>query len=304
MEKQGKLDDAIGLLDSLAKKSPDSNAIGGAAGLIARALDRRAAEYEKEGNTKERDEQWKRAAVYYSMSGHALAKAKGTKASAIEEVANRLFALGLQFNDVPKEWDSFVGWPSSKTMDSTLFKEAESLYRTSLQISPSYQNQIKLGRSLGFQGDFGEASAVYGRLFDTESIIDPASNPPKFNASTLRDKPELYVAYLEWGVAAEETGAKSKDAESSLRAGQIFDNLVRTPDPTGPRARVFWHAKLHQIKNLSNQGKYNDASMLMRDVERTNSDLGGPAGLQSEFGKLKDSLKSKAPQSTQNLKNF
>jgi tetratricopeptide (TPR) repeat protein len=235
MEKMGKLDDAIGLLDSLAKKNPDSNAIGSAAGLVARAIDRRAQELEKAGKLKERDAELKRAAVYYAMSGHALAKSKSSRASTIEEIANRLFVLGLQFNEVPKEWDSFVGWPAAKTTDPTLFKEAENLYRAALQISPSYQNQIKLGRSLGFQGQYAEASSVYGRLFDSESIIDPASNPPKFNAGLLKEKPELYVAYLEWGVANEEAGLKAKDNESYLRAEQIFDNLVRTPDPEGPR---------------------------------------------------------------------
>jgi tetratricopeptide (TPR) repeat protein len=236
------------------------------------------------------------------MAGRALAKSKTTKASTIEEVANRLFVLGLQFNDVSKDWDSFVGWQPTKTTDPTLFKDAETLYKVALSLSPSYQNMIKLGRSLGFQGQFAEAAAVYGRLFDSEPIIDATANPPKFNGGLLKEKSDLYVAYLEWGVASEEAAAKSRDAESYLRAGTIFDNLVRQPDPNGPRARVYWHAKLNQIKNLSNQGKYADAQLLLRDIERTNSELGGPAGLQAEFAKVKESLKTKAPQAGQNLR--
>ena len=300
MEKLGKLDDAVGLLDSLAKKNPDSSAIGNAARLVATALDRQALELEKSNKLQERDAAWKKAATYYSMSGRALARSKSAKASTIEEVANRLFVLGLQFNDVPKDWDSFVGWPATKTMDATLFKEAETLYRAALQLSPSYQNQIKLGRALGFQGQFAEAASTYGRLFDSEPIIDVSANPPKFNGGLLKEKPDLYVAYLEWGVASEEAGAKARDAESYLRAGTIFDNLVRTPDPNGARARVYWHAKLNQIKNLANQGKYADAQLLLRDVERTNSELGAPAGLQPEFAKVKEALKNKAPQGAQN----
>jgi tetratricopeptide (TPR) repeat protein len=302
MEKMGKVEDAVGLLDSLAKKNPDSPAIGNAARLVATALDRQAVEYENQKKLKERDAAWKKAATYYSMSGRALAKSKSSKASTIEEVANRLFVLGLQFNDVPKDWDSFVGWTATKTTDPTLFKEAEALFKIALQLSPSYQNQIKLGRALGFQGQFAEAASTYGRLFDTEPIIDVAANPPKFNGGLLKEKPDLYVAYLEWGVASEEAAAKTRDAESYLRAGTIFDNLVRTPDPTGPRARVYWHAKLNQIKNLSNQGKYADAQLLLRDVERTNSELGAPAGLQAEFAKAKETLKNKAPQGAQGLR--
>jgi hypothetical protein len=56
------------------------------------------------------------------------------------------------------------------------------------------------------------------------------------------------------------------------------------------------------MRNLYNQGKYPAAQLLMRDVERTNSELGAPAELQAEFAKLKESLKGKAPQSTQNLR--
>jgi hypothetical protein len=41
------------------------------------------------------------------------------------------------------------------------------------------------------------------------------------------------------------------------------------------------------------QGKYKDAGLVMRDVERNNTDLGAPAGLQAEFKKLKDELGKK-----------
>ncbi len=208
----------------------------------------------------------------------------------IEEVANRLFAIGLHFNEVPETWDSFVGWQVSQTKEPNMWKEAEGLYRAALLLAPSYQNMIKLGRSLGFQGMYPEAAAEYGRLFDSEPIIEPGSTPAKFNASLLHQKRELYPAYLEWGVAAQLSAAKSQDAEMYLRAETIFANLVRTPDPT---AKIFWQAKLHQIQNLMAQGKYRDAGLVMRDVERNNTDLGAPAGLQADFKKLKDELVKK-----------
>jgi hypothetical protein len=171
-----------------------------------------------------------------------------------------------------------------------MWKEAEGLYRAALLLAPSYQNMIKLGRSLGFQGMYPEAAAEYGRLFDSEPIIESGSNPAKFNSSLRRQKPELYLAYLEWGVAAQLAAAKSQDAEMYLRADTIFANIVRTPDPT---AKIFWQAKLHQIQNLMGQGKYRDAGLVMRDVERNNTDLGAPAGLQAEFKKLKDEIAKK-----------
>jgi tetratricopeptide (TPR) repeat protein len=290
LEKQGKLDEAVALLDSLVKKNPDSRAIGGAAGQIARAMDRRSGELAKANKLKESDVELKRAANYYAMSGRAMAKSSSSRASVIEEVANRLFAIGLHFNDVPETWDSFVGWQASQMKEPNMWKEAEGLYRAALLLAPSYQNMIKLGRSLGFQGMYPEAAAEYGRLFDSEPIIEPGSTPAKFNASLLHQKRELYPAYLEWGVAAQLSAAKSQDAEMYLRAETIFANIVRTPDPTG---KIFWQAKLHQIQNLMSQGKYRDAGLVMRDVERNNTELGAPAGLQAEFKKIKDEIGKK-----------
>jgi tetratricopeptide (TPR) repeat protein len=253
-------------------------------------MDRRSGELSKANKAKESDVELKRAANYYAMSGRALAKSASSRASVIEEVANRLFAIGLHFNDVPESWDSFVGWQASQTKEPNMWKEAEGLYRAALLLAPSYQNMIKLGRSLGFQGMYPEAAAEYGRLFDSEPIIEAGSSPAKFNSSLRRQKPELYLAYLEWGVAAQLSAAKSQDAEMYLRADTIFANLVRTPDPT---AKIFWQAKLHQIQNLMGQGKYRDAGLVMRDVERNNTDLGAPAGLQAEFKKLKDEIAKK-----------
>lgn len=290
LERQGKLDEAVALLDSLIKKNPDSRAIGGAAGQIARSIDRRAQDLAKANKAKESDAELKRAANYYAMSGRALAKSTSTRAATIEEIANRLFAIGLHFNDVPDNWDSFVGWQPSQTKEANMWKEAEFLYRAALQLAPSYQNMIKLGRVLGFQGQYAEAAAEYGRLFDSEPIIEPGSSPPRFNASLLKEKRELYAAYLEWGVAAQLSAAKSQDPEMYLRAETIFANIVRNPDPT---TKSFWHAKLHQIQNQMNQGKYRDAGLLMRDIERTNDQLGAPAGLQADFRKLKDELGKK-----------
>jgi tetratricopeptide (TPR) repeat protein len=291
LEKQGKLDEAIALLDSLMKKNPDSRAIGQAAGQIARAIDRRAADLEKNGKSKETDAELKRAASYYAMSGRALAKLSSTRASLIEETANRLFAIGLHFNVTSKDWDSFVGWQNAQMREADMWREAVKLYRAALQLSPNYQNQIKLGRCLGFLGEFPDAAAEYGRLFDSEPIIDPIASPPKFNGSLIKQKPELYLAYLEWGVSAQESAAKSQDAEMYLRAATVFENLVR--DPGGATTKIYWHAKLHQIQNLMSQGKYQDAGLLMRDIERNNAELGAPAGLKADFQKVKDDLGKK-----------
>jgi tetratricopeptide (TPR) repeat protein len=292
LQKQGKLDEAVALLDALVKRDPNSRAIGAAAGVIARALDARAAEFEKAGKTREREDQLKRAAQYYTLSGRSLAKSGQARASDITAVADRLLVFAFQFNEVPEKWESFVGWQPSRSREPGFWSSTEELYTAALGLSPSYQNQIKLGRVLGFQGKYGEASVVLARLFDTEPIVqtDAVGGPAKFNASLMAQKKELFLAYLEWGVAALETAILEKEAEMFVRADDIFGNITRIPAADRPE---YWHAKYHQLRSLMQQGKYKDAKIAMNTIERENSKLGVPAGLENDFKTLKADLEKK-----------
>lgn len=293
LQKQGKLDEAVALLDALVKKDPNSRAIGTAAGIIARALDARASELEKAGKVRESEEQLKRAAQYYSLSGRALAKSGQARASDITAVADRLLVFAFKFNEVPEKWESFVGWTPSRTRETALWKSTEELYAAALGLAPSYQNQIKLGRVLGFQGKYGEAAATLARLFDTEQIILPpetAGGPPKFNAALMAQKKDLFLAYLEWGVAALETAIQEKDAEMFVRADDIFGNITRIPAADRPE---YWHAKHQQLHSLMQQGQYQRAKLMMNTIERENTKLGEPAGLENEFKAIKTELSKK-----------
>jgi len=293
LQKQGKLDEAVALLDALVKRDPESRAIGTAAGVIARALDTRASELEKAGKTRESDEQLKRAAQYYSLSGRALAKSGQARASDITTVADRLLVFAFKFNEVPEKWESFVGWTPSRSRETALWKSTEDLYAAALGLAPSYQNQIKLGRVLGFQGKYGESAVVLARLFDTEPIILPpetSGGPPKFNAALMAQKKDLFLAYLEWGVAALETAIQEKDSEMFVRADEIFANITRIPAADRPE---YWHAKHQQLRSLIQQGKYQDAKLVMNTIERENSKLGEPAGLENEFKTIKAELSKK-----------
>ena len=292
LEKQGKLDEAVALLDALVKRDANSRAIGPAAGMIARALDRRAQELDAQKKPRESDEQSKRAAAYYSMSGRALARTGQARSSDINQVADRLFAFALKFNEVPEKWDYFVGWQPSRSREAGLWKDAEDLYTVALGLAPSYQNQIKLGRVLGFQGHYPEAAAVLARLFDTEKImVQPTDGgPPKLNAQLANEKKELYMAYLEWGVASLEAAISEKDPELFVRADEIFGNVLRTSKADRPE---YWHAKNQQLRSLIQQGKYKDAKLAMNTIERENTVLGAPAGLENDFKKIKDELANK-----------
>jgi tetratricopeptide (TPR) repeat protein len=304
LQKQGKLDEAVALLDTLVKRDPNSRAIGTAAGVIARALDVRAGELEKAGKAREADEQLKRAAAYYALSGRSLAKNGQARATDIAQIADRMMALALKFNEVPAKWDSFVGWQASKTREAGLWKDAEDLYAAALGLAPSYQNQVKLGRVLGFQGHYGEAATTLARLFDSEPTFttqDAAGGPPKLNGTLIAEKRELLVAYLEWGVAALEAAIQEKDPEMYRRADSIFATIVLSLQRSAGDNPVWWHAKYQQVRSLMQQGKYQDAKLLMNTLERENTKLGTPAGLENDFKALQSELSKKVfnePKST------
>jgi tetratricopeptide (TPR) repeat protein len=287
LEKQGRLDDAQKQLDGLMKKDPDTRAIGPAAGKVARALDAKSEKLRGEKKTKEADELQKAAARYYSISGRALLKGESARsASELEQIAMRLYVLGLTFNGVPESDTTFIGWSPKKTRDPNLWQQAADLFEAALKISPSDQTQINYGRVLGFLGRWAEATAVYSQLFDQYQLFD--RDTKKLNGDLVRNKKELLPAYLEWGVCAHNAAEKDNDAELYVRADSILDNLSKalTLD-----TKMWWQAKYHQIKSKFDQGKYEIAGNLLRDAERqTAPPLGNGGGLTDEFKALKDDI--------------
>lgn len=293
LQAQGKFDEAVKLLDGLAKKSPDSPALGSAAGKVARALDARAQELrDKEKNAAAADEMLRRAAQYYSMSGKALLKGEIRRSEEVASIGDRLFVLGLIFNEVPEgQGVTFVGWDPKRSREAKLWQEAAALYAAALRVSPSYKTEIALGRCHGFLGDYVEAATVLAALFDREQVWDGAAR--RFNTAVLRSKPELLYAYLEWGVAEHLAAAPDGEVEGLTRAASVLENLVG-PGGLTATSELWWHAKYHQCKALADAGKYTDADLKMRDTERTTSKLGGSdAKLVERFKALKAELAQK-----------
>jgi tetratricopeptide (TPR) repeat protein len=292
LQKQGKFEEAVSLLDSLVKKNPDSRAIGPAAGLVARALDQRAIDLrDKESKPADADAMQKRAAKYYSMSGRAILKSGVGRGTQVEDLAGRLYTLGLYFNGVPEDQQTFAGWTKQKTRDSDLWQQAADLFDAALKVSPNYKSTILLGRVRGFLGHYAAAADVYGELFDSEPFYDRVS--AKFDSTLRKNKPELMNAYLEWGVSSHLAGAEANDQDRLLLARGILDALC-TPQGLPANTKPWWYAKYHQIKCFVDLGKYEDAQFLMNETVRKSSDLGGgDADLKTAFATLKDELDKK-----------
>lgn len=286
---QGKLEDAIGLLEALIKKDAESKAIGSAAGNLARALDARSDELrEKEKKPREADEMRRKAANFYAIAGRALLKAEPFDVRAVEVTAGRLFTLGLIVNDVPEKQETFVGWDATKNKETANWTLTAELLKKALDAQPGYKMEVTLGRTYGFLGNYDDAATVLGALFDREQVYDDKKKA--LNKKLLRDKPELLYSYFEWGVAEHMVAAKSQDGDRFRRAQLILSTMTRNLDPNTAN---WWFAKYYEAANLYAAGSYTDACFLMNDIDRTTSGYGKEFGLDDDFAKLKDQLKDK-----------
>jgi tetratricopeptide (TPR) repeat protein len=295
LKSQGKLDDAIGLLEALIQKSPGAKSVGAAAGALARALDARAAELlAKDPQSKQANDYWDKAQRYYVLSTKDDLAGGVAKSSELEGVANRLFVIACHFNGVPDDVVSFVGWKGGTGKANTTWERAAELYEAALAATPSYRTAISLARTYGFLGKWDKASQTYARLFEQEPLINKQTG--KFNTETIRAKPELLDAYLESGVAEHQTALVDKDKERFLRAGKIFDTMCANTEANSKR---WWQSKYYLIRNLVDRGEYKDADIALRSVERTTNDYdGGKYGFKPLFLELKTQLAGKSFPST------
>jgi tetratricopeptide (TPR) repeat protein len=287
---QGKLDEAISKLDALAKRDPDSKAVGPASRLIAIALDNRAEQLTTEKKEREAAEAQKRAAQYYAMAGRAMLKSPGSKVSDIEAIALRLLILGMQSNGVPEGEDLFVGWDPKNTRDPSLWQLSAELYESAFSLQPSYKTEIYLGRLYGFLGQYDQAANRLGTLFDKDPIWD--AEKKKFDRRALTGRTELYFAYFEWGVAEHLFGVSSNDPDRMRRAQGILDALTR-PQELEPNSRNWWYATYYRLKNMYELGNYNEADIAFNDLERRTQGLGAQYKLDGLFNRLKTDIRSK-----------
>ncbi len=289
LRKLGKFDDAIGLLEGLIKRDPNSKAIGPAAGNLARALDAHSDELrDKEKKPREADEARRKAANFYAIAGRALLTADSIDVRAVEVTAGRLFTLGLIANEVPESQQSFVGWDPTKNKETANWTLAADLLAKALEVQPGYQMEITLGRANGFLGDYAESATVLGALFDREPIYDDKKKA--LNRKALQGKPDLLFAYFEYGVAEHFVALKDQDADRFRRAQVILSTMARN---LTPNTSDWWYAKYYELANLAGAGNYADACFSANDLDRTTSGFGKEFGLDDDFAKLKEELKDK-----------
>ncbi|MBI1850776.1 MAG: hypothetical protein HYR85_10570, partial [Planctomycetes bacterium] len=291
LQQQGKLDEAIGLLEALIQKNPNTKNIGAAAGALARTLDQRATEaFAKDPQSKQGNDFWEKAARYYVLSVKGQLKGDEiAKPTELAEVADRLYVLGLHFNGVPDNMDSFLGWKGEAKRAAETWQPATEMYVAALATTPSYRTEINLARTYGFLHRWKEASQVYASLFDQEPLINKATG--KFNGPTIAAKPQLLSAYLEWGVAEHQTALAENDKDRFIRAFGIFDVMLKN---TETDSKLWWQSKYYQVRNLVDRGEYDTATVVIGSVERTTNDYDqGKYGFKALFLEMKAELSKK-----------
>jgi hypothetical protein len=284
-----RIDDAVKLLDGLVKKDPQSKAIPVAAGIVARALDTKGQALRKAGKTADAGPMLKRAAQYYSMAGRAILAGGEGKVSEVEDIANRLFILALDINEVPADTSTFIGWDPKKTKDADLYQTAADLYESALRRSPNYKSRAILGKVYGFLGKWDKAATTFAELFDTEPLLDAKAK--KINITLAQQKGELLPALFEWGVAENKVATAESDNDRFRRAQTIFEtmrNRVYTP-----LSWWWWQAQYYTIRNMADMGQYAAAKFELNKLERESNDLGSKVGLAAAFAALKKELDAK-----------
>lgn len=290
LQQSGKLDEAISLLDALLREDPDAKGLEKSAAALAQALDTRGAEMLKQDpNTRNADDVWRKAARFYvlAMRGQ-LSGNEAVRLNEIELIANRLFALAQYFNRVPADVKSFVEW-NGQLIESELFEQAQRAYEAVIPLTPSYRALITLAQTQGFLRKWPEAASAYAQLFEREPLAD--LNTRTLRQDTLRAKPELISAFLEWGVCELNAGVADTDATRLSRASSIFETLVQS---TAAGSKLWWQAKYFQLRTLVDRGEYNIAGIGMRDIERGYPNFDeNQFGLKDKLTKLRDEIASK-----------
>ncbi|MCI0588443.1 MAG: hypothetical protein L0323_16555 [Planctomycetes bacterium] len=288
-EAQGKLDDAAKLLDGLLQKNPDTRGLGAAASAIGRAFDVRSAEERaKDPNSPVAQDLLRKAARYYGLGAKSLARGEEVvRTEDLEEIAKRLFAIALQFNEVPDSaGGTFVNWQATGRKAPEPWEQAALLFEAAVSRSPSHRPRLNLGRCYGFLGRWREAARVYAELFEHEPLVDREAR--RLDAGVLRAKPELLPAYLEWGVAEHRSGVSDGDADGFRRASEIYTLLCSNLPEGHP---MWWEAKYLQIRVLVDQGDYAQAEFLLRDLKRSTGEF--PPGWKERFRAVEEELSGK-----------
>lgn len=292
LQAQGKLDEAIALLETLRAKDPNSPAVASAAGVLARTLDSDGlALLEKDPKSRAGHEKWRQAAEYYWLSvAGEFEKTDGSAVDerAVETAAKRLYIFAKEFNGVPENVDTFVGGDERAVKEPELFDQATRLLEQLARVSNSEERTVLLARCYGFLGRFADTATVLDALFAEARFLEATGGVPRISSKVAQTRPRLIYAFLDWGVADLLAGVAEKQPARIDRALERCRVLLAA---TTPESALWWGAKYYQMRAFFETGKFQDTAIAMRDLMRTTEEAAWVNfGYRDKIVKLRDRL--------------
>ncbi|HEX6812392.1 MAG TPA: hypothetical protein VF384_12260 [Planctomycetota bacterium] len=282
-QEQGNLDDAAAEMQAALAKAGDSRDLFATCRSLAQALDTRAVERSKQKERRSANEDWAKATSYYLRS------ATGATNAELAQIAERLRIIGLVVNEVGENVEGWFELQNFKPRDTTAWQGALDIYRR-LEDADATTYKTRVGRAsiLGYLGKWEECEAELTKVFKENDI----RSGDRLDAASLRNKPELLNAYLEWAFAAQmPTGGedKSRRVFASERFGRVWRSV-----PSG--SKQWWYSYYGQIQTAFDRGLYPEADVSLGSLERTNPEFDGDKyGLKLRFSLLKTQIKAKLP---------
>lgn len=260
----GRLEDAITILDQCQRADPTLAGMAAAAASLAQAIDAGASKVEHDDPLSPEVERLRRrAAEYYDLAIQSQSPgADGLDATEVDLIADRLFALALQFNGVPSDSETFVDSTTRRPAPDA-FERALRAYGELAKREPSLRTEILIGRTLAFLGRWPDAAARYAEIFAKEPFVDLERR--EIDKDRLRARPELLPAALEWAVCERQSGAPKSDADRLGRASALLEAIVLVAKPA---SRTWWQAKFYQMRVLLDRGEYEVAAIALRSIQR------------------------------------
>jgi tetratricopeptide (TPR) repeat protein len=295
---QGKIEEAAKWVDDLYKRDP--KAAAGPAGQLARALDQMGLDkFKAQPESLEGDQLWVRAARYYWISIEPQVKGSVSQnPDEMTDLGNRFYSYGLHFNGIPEpktpdQRTTFVDWTPGSKRSPDPWVKAAMIYEAALAQNPSYRMTINLGRTYGFLAKWAEAAGIYGKLFEQEQIVDQKTKN-KLDRTAMSAKPELVMAYIEWGVAERMAANNGADKARLDRAMTIMTLLCNTLKPD-VLPNEYWAAHYNLVRTLMDRGEYKNAQLSIDDITRNVSPTfdNGTYGYKQRFLDTIEELKKK-----------
>jgi hypothetical protein len=245
---------------------------------------------EKDPKSREGLDDWKRAAEYYALSvADELAKTDSATINekSVGQAGERLWSFALEFNGVPEDVQSFVQGDERPAREPLYFEKAAEVFEA--LGTGSEARTILRARCYGFLGRFADAAAVFDTLFAEARFVESTQGaPPRINSKVVQARPRLLSAFLDWAVADLLAGVADKQPD---RFGRASDRLRLLLTVTTSESPLWWGAKYYQMRTLFETGKFQDAALLMNDLERNTEEASwSKYGYRDKIVKLRDKL--------------